>query len=55
MDDANHSEEGEQSNVGSKIGSVLVDAPFDGAGVEGTRGVGAKGDDTLGEFTRHGS
>lgn len=45
---ADNAEQGEKSNVGRQRWAVLVDAPFDRAGVEVAGGVGAEGDDTWG-------
>ena len=53
MDSANDSEEGKEGDVGTKVGSVLVDAPLDRASVKLARGVGAEGNDTLRKLARH--
>jgi hypothetical protein len=51
--DSNESEESEDSGISWQRRSVLVDTPFDGTAIEGTGGIGAEGNDTRGEWTRH--
>jgi hypothetical protein len=53
MDSANDSEEREEGDVGTKVGSVLIDAPLDRASVKLAGSVGAEGDDTLRKLARH--
>lgn len=54
VDKGNGAKDGQQGNVGGQRGAVGVDAPFDGARVEGAGDVGAKGDDAGGEASHGG-